>query len=370
LLILPGISGCLAYLDPVTSTIDAEHTTLFFAVLVGRFPANQLVFSTIRTILDSLLTYHLPAEIALQSIDDTMKAGIEEPYIELINDIHRLLNPQTTQVAINEEVVIDIASLPVDGEAVVTNLLYGVIEWAKGYKDRLGDLFILRDRKNYDQLADYVHQKMFVVMLQVFEIAQNRMVKDKARFLAAAFMSKLDMDRLCVCEGIMLAAFLKRPYPFTDPNGQWEKADIKQRLKLQTMWDDFLLVDATKPGITTYMDNTVVPDRVQPSDQPESHQDDSMVPSRMEPDHPPRSHVEYICYNFFDEMKVFLGLVEVTEMKPNHREQLLTWTDRVWDRLCKPIIPEPKMFKITMSQNMVDKINPITGSDTGSSSRN
>jgi hypothetical protein len=113
LLILTSISGCLAFIYPEILRYDTRHTTQFFDAQIRESGGSTVVLYTIRTILDSLLTYHLPAEIALKSIDCPTKGEIEQQYIERIHTIDR-------EVAAR------------GGGGLVAKLFHAVSHWARG----------------------------------------------------------------------------------------------------------------------------------------------------------------------------------------------------------------------------------------------
>jgi hypothetical protein len=130
-------------------------------------------------------------------------------------------------------------------------------------------------------------------------------------------MSELDMDRMCVCEGIVLSVFLKRPYTLPDPYHQWQMADIKQRLDFESMWDGFDLDNETRRRITIYTQDTVIPDSLIERDRSESIMDPHPVPTLdLE-----MSHINYVYLNFLREIQGFPRYIkDQAVMKPEHRQ--------------------------------------------------
>jgi hypothetical protein len=395
LLILTGISGCLAYLDHGILRDDTQHTTKFFEAQIDQSSGSRLFLSTIQTILESVRTYHLPAEFALKSIDATMMGEIDQQYTELIDTIDQILLALGPEVAVGGSVVVGSGADVVNEGDLVANLFREVIQWALKYPVTA-------------MQHDYVYQKLFLVMFHVsiclYEIGQTTTVlhnydkrgkgptlHKQSVFLAATFMSELGVGRLCVCEGIMLSVFLKRPYPQPDPYGQWEMADIKERLEFQSMWDDFGLDPATRSRIITYTEATVIPVWMVAHDSVESHLENTVDPTLLnlhelhldnavDPNKVPllsldQSHVMYVYWNFVTEIQRLQNLLEdKIRMEPKHRQQLLKWTKRVWDRLCKPMTEEEATFKSDTSkviqasiEEIETKINSGSSSDAGPS---
>jgi hypothetical protein len=371
LLILTGISGCLAYLDPQFVIDETEHTIQFFDAQIQALGGSTFVLSTIRTILDSVWTYHLDAEIALQSIDGTMKGHIEEQYAVLIHTIDHWLKVQSQQVAVDGEVEV------FNEQDLVANLFQAILNWASKYQGML-DSNVWTSESYRVEVERYVHQKLFVVMYQASISAPTTTVKSQLVLSAATSMSKLDMGRICVCEGIMLSVFLKNPYTLPDPLNQWRMADIKQRLDFQSMWDHFGLDKETRRRITRYTQDTVLPESLVAGDRPASDLDNTVVPDTVPALDMAQSHIVYVYSNFAQEMRRFHHILrDDIGMEPKHRQRFVKWIQRVWARLCKPITEEEAAYKSTVDRNINESIKRIkypikssSGSDAGPSSKN
>jgi hypothetical protein len=244
----------------------------------------------------SLLVLHLPAEFALKSIDERMKVEIEMKYYKLIGEIDSRMNRLLEVESSGPSTIIDDATS-------VNDLVNAILYWASGY---------YTEEIQQHPLENYVHQKLFVIMIHVSEIPRVPGIKKHSMNWAAKSIAKFDMDRLCICEGIMLAAFLRRP--FSDLYGKWGLVALRWLLEIRTLWRDSPLVDETKLSITTYMESIVFPVKLL--------------------SHDPAASVHSHVYNKF--VKEIMGLVRLThgnEMNPRHCIHLLDWATKVWDRL-------------------------------------
>jgi hypothetical protein len=327
LLILTSISGSFAYLDPGVLDRDAESMAMFFQAMICGAQGDQLVLSTIRTIVESLLIYHLPAEIALESIEKTKKTEIEKRYKELIDMAN---NKPGTNIpgSCNGRYM----GIKVDG------VLNAVLEWTTDYIKEV----------RHPSVVNYVHQKLFVLVLQVYETAMQHekfdisapsKIQTQSRLLAARLMSKLDMKRLCVCEGIMLSVFLKRPF-----SGLFDRklAEYIQRLNFQTMWDGFALAESTTTELTAYTKKIV---------------DRNGVPSMNRNS----SHGGHFYENFVKEIEEFLKIANDEGMEGSHQRQVLMWTQRVWDWLCDPDSPNERPFKSKVTDGLTEQMIQTDG---------
>jgi hypothetical protein len=88
--------------------------------------------------------------------------------------------------------------------------------------------------------------------------------KTHSIFWATKSIASFEMDRLCVCEGIMLSVFLN--YPFIEHRNPQLMGNIRDA-GLPTMWDRFLIFDTTYPAIIAYMHNIVFPPTMTPHDE-------------------------------------------------------------------------------------------------------
>jgi hypothetical protein len=248
--------------------------------------------------------------------------------------------------------------------------------WAQGRGDR-------------DILDGYVHQKLFVVMLHLATVAHTTTVldnyeginqsinqsnndeptndrptlKQQSVLLAATFMSKLDIGRICVCEGNMLSVFLKGAFIVRDPYGQWRMADINlnERLEFDTLWTGFGLGSGLKSRITTYMMGTMIPESVPVRDSLSSHPDNAVDPNMVPPLNLAQSHVTYVYWSFAKEILQFQDILkDPNRMEPKHRKQLLMWTKRVWKRLCKAITEQELRAKYDVIKEIDKTIREIT----------
>jgi hypothetical protein len=361
-------SGCFAYLDADFLHYETQQTTLFFDAQLRQSGSSMVVVSTIRTILESLLTYHLPAEFALQSIDNTRKNEIESQYNGLIFSIDRWREVLSQQLAARGGVGV------ANEGVVVANLFLEVLKWARDYQVMF---------KGYELASGYVHQKLFVVMFHLGIIRRTTTVlddyegfnwesnndkpslahdgpplKQQSVLSAARFMSKLDLARICVCEGIALSVFFKGAHTVPDPYRQWRMAVIKERLKFHTLWDGFGLDPATQSRIVTYMEHTVIPDSVLERDSRMSHPSNTVDPNMLDPTY---SHLNYVYENFTREILQFQKILkDPVRMEPNHRRQLVMWTERVWNRVCQPVPAHELRFRSKVFKEINKSIREIT----------
>jgi flagellar biosynthesis regulator FlaF len=278
----------MAYLDNESLKLDTQFTFQFFQQVTENFKYSTSSMSTIKTILQSLITYHLQAEMALQSID-----------------IHRknLILTRYRALAFRADLNLKKSVLFDDGNQL-GYLFDGIFEWTTDYWKKA----------QRHQLKDYMCQKLFVIMLHILEITPGRLsvVRDHSLCWAAKAVARFGTDRLCISEGIMLSVFFRSP--FSDIYNTWNLEDIGKRLAIPTLWEDALGVDPRKSSITTYMENI-------------------MFPVEVPPHYPPESPYYHVHQNFVKEIMTFVELTHGNNMKSTHCIHLLDWAAKVWDRL-------------------------------------
>jgi hypothetical protein len=244
-----------------------------------------------RSILVSLKTFHLPAEVALQSIRPEKKREIANGYNGLINMIDDHLAAEYNQAAITD----------VPYEA--TYLCYTIIRWTYHNHDEA-------ERKPV--LKKYLFQKLFVVLLHVSHLAPKSRCSETLVTLTAKSIAEFDIERLCVCEGIMLSVFLRRP--FINRHNKWVGLKIPKQEELQTLWDGVLGENGAIHPITRYtinLVNTVLPD--------------------MGSYNPPESQATHVYRTFIDEIIEFVRCANSHNMGCHNCGQLLLWATYVWD---------------------------------------
>jgi hypothetical protein len=183
-------------------------------------------------------------------------------------------------------------------------------------------------------------------------------LKQQSVLSAARFMSKLDLARICVCEGIALSVFFKDAHAVPDPYRQWRMTVIKERLKFHTLWDGFGLDPATQSRIATYMENIVIPDSVLERDSRMSHPSNTVDLNMLDPTY---SHLNYVYENFTIEILQFQKILkDPVKMEPSHRRQLVMWTERVWNRVCQPVTAHELRFRSKVSKEINKSIREIT----------
>jgi hypothetical protein len=310
LLTLTGFSGCLAGLMDEVLEIDTQSTRTFFIREIANYAKSAPALSILRTVLESLQTYHLPAEIALKSIEQNQKEGIEIQYTTLIRFIDEHLSGANDQAAIT-------------GEPYCNPPFYqAIVNWANTFlRDSEEGKRILPQEYAFQKsdFQKYVYQKLFVVLFHVSRISPGPGVYHaELTWLAAKSILTFGNERLCICKGIMLSLFLK--HAFKDQDGEWRMIDIRPLPETQTMWDGFLLERtsrAKKEAINKYMKDLIMP----------------AVSNAVALNNPSDLLLKHVHDNFINEMIIFVSWADNFRMRLHTCEQLLDWTTSVWDWL-------------------------------------
>jgi hypothetical protein len=312
-LFLTRFSGCWAVLSQTFIIDDTNDTVGFFNDQVNDYQHNDLALSILQTLLESLTTYHIPAEIALGSFDEPSQRYIEDRYSPVINRI----KTQRREIAMDraqydsEAEGYDLFAISdiIDAEKKsVPELIAVIIPWTRPSQIHIPDN--LRDNEKY------IYLKIFVLLTHLLTIATTPENKADLIQLSAKSISKFDIDRIVICEGIILSVFLK--IPFRDKNGEWEMGKIRNGLKINTMWNDILrsVERNTAIRIRTFLNDAVV------------FEDGSTV-TTPSAELSPTGHVHN---------KLITQIIELASaakdygMESAECRTLLLWARRVWDR--------------------------------------
>jgi hypothetical protein len=283
---------------------ETRSTIEFFSTQSHRYHLRPHALFILRGVLVSLTTYHLPAETAVTSIGPDKQQQIEGEYNNLINSIDHLINLNTQ----NNPAAIIAGSEP----DLINALLEEIIDWT----DRL-----FLDECQKDHPERYVFQKSFVLLFHLGRIASKNnlgQLEDQSTILAARSIAKLEIDRLRLCEGMMLSFFINKN-PFPDMNDTSVLTDIQlglvQRV-IQTIWGRFGAPNTRRrAAITAYMINLIKPS----------------APNGVPQHDPTESSLAKVHQGFIKGVIRFVGLAHGFEMRPDHCSQLLEWATRVWD---------------------------------------
>jgi hypothetical protein len=337
LLILTGFSWC-SFIAPQLLTLDILLTTEFFDTQISIYRSSWRDLYILRGILESLTTFHLPAEVALKEIQSETKDEIKLIYNALIHRIDGHMSAQNNQAVIPDQ------------PYSATYLCRTIMSWA----DHNHYLVNQHPRLKY-----YVFQKLFVVMLRVSQIAPISEFTPRLISSAAESISTLGFGRLCVAEGIMLAVFLKRPFDNFKPDLEMVKTPTQP--KLETMWDGVFTKKALQNAITAYtinLVNTVLPH------------------GPVIPYNPPESLPRHAYRTFIEGIIQFVGWAAYHNMKSDWCERILLWATHVWDLVLKANespendhSPEKDEIKNEFQITMDQLIASIRSREAGPSSR-
>jgi hypothetical protein len=168
------------------------------------------------------MAYHLPAEVVLESIDQEKRLEIENQYNHLIGIINRHRSAPTIPA-------------PITGDPIpVENLCQEIIDWTEN---------TYKEESQTQTPEKYVLQKLLVVMFRL-----NRMEprygshlkwQRESTLWVAKLIATLNIERLVVCEAMMLSDILGTPVSAV-------KTDIQLERKVETIWDESLLENSTK----------------------------------------------------------------------------------------------------------------------------
>jgi hypothetical protein len=289
-LFLTRFSGCLAYLDEGFIIDDTAYTVDFYNGQIGKYHQNDLALSILQDMFESLRTYHIPAEVALGSINEDSTDHIEACYTGVIDRI------TTWRREIPPPATID--------RVAVKQLLDAIITWTETY---------IQIAKREPLVQEYIYQKIFVLEIQVLAMLSPSANRSRLIQLAAMSIATFDKGRVCVCEAIMLSVFLKIPYK--DEKNKWKPQAIRRYLGIETLWD-CLEGEPKQDEIRTYILNAFVLEKKSTETTPVSirplvHVHDKLISPLME----------------------LARAAFLHDMNPIMCKQLLAWAKSVWGRL-------------------------------------
>jgi hypothetical protein len=187
-------------------------------------------------------------------------------------------------------------------------------------------------------VEQYIYQKIFVLKIHVLAIVNKPETKTSSIWVAARSIATFDMDRICVCEVIILSVFLKIPYK--DMDNKWKLQAILDGLKIGTLWKDFL-------------------DDVPENDEIRKYIHDAFVFENKSS----RAMIESVDPIWHVQNKLIRRLIDLAteaffqDMHPNNCQQLLEWAKLVWDRL--PRIGT-EVDKEMLQRGFIDEMNELS----------
>jgi hypothetical protein len=296
MLILIGFSGCLASLSDRVVEIDTQSTTQFFSTQIGLYGSNPRALNILRSLLESLQAYQLPAEVALQSIDKAKKHKINKQYNDLIRTINDHLSAPSLPAATGEP-------------RSVTNLCKDIITWTK-------DVFSLLIQTPPPE--KYVLQKLLVVMFgvsRIEEVGGSRDLQEESEaFLEMLIAYVDDIDRLVLCEAMMLSAMIESTV--SNMHDTSVRTNIQLKLKIETMWGESLVENGTKKkAIISFIENLIEP----------------MVSNDMPPQNPSVKLQKDFREGFIYGTIRLVDSAHRFGMSSQNRKHVLTWAKGVWD---------------------------------------
>jgi hypothetical protein len=130
---------------------DIKLTTEFFDKQIDDYQSSPNDLYILRSILESLKTFHLPAEVALRTIPSGKKDYIDGIYKELIGKIDGYRSAKTTWPLVI-----------IDTPYSATGLCNAIIRWVEQHRELV---------KQKPHLEKYLLLKLFVIVLNVSQIA-------------------------------------------------------------------------------------------------------------------------------------------------------------------------------------------------------